>query len=107
MGIPTTITVTYSGLMDRQFKVQFSHVWRELEYGQWEYKQLKKVTELCKKGDNVIDVGAWIGMYTLLVSELVGPDGRVVVYEPDPVARAILEKNVEMNHLTNVTISKH
>ena len=35
-------------------------------------------------GDGFVDVGANVGYYALLASELVGPEGRVVAIEPLP-----------------------
>ena len=42
----------------------------------------------------VVDVGANVGYYTLLAARLVGPEGRVVAFEPNPVVRAQLERHV-------------
>ena len=59
---------------------------------------------LVKPGDTVIDIGANIGMITLLASRLVGPTGRVLSFEPNPNPRARLERHVEINDITNVEI---
>jgi len=47
-----------------------------------------------KEGDTVLDLGANIGFYTLLLSDLVGLKGKVFAFEPDPTNFGILEKNV-------------
>ena len=60
---------------------------------------------MLNKGDVVIDVGANIVYYTLMMAQRVGPTGRVYAFEPDPTNRAILTKNVQENHLDNVIIS--
>jgi len=44
-------------------------------------------------GDTVVDVGANIGYFTSLMSILVGPEGKVYAFEPDPVNFALLEEN--------------
>lgn len=49
----------------------------------------------------MIDAGACVGEYTLLFSELVGETGKVVAFEPDPVAERILRHNLTSNHVTN------
>src|ERR1700684_2561400 len=41
-------------------------------------------------GDWFIDVGANVGQYTLLLSRLVGPTGRVVAFEPMTTTAATL-----------------
>jgi FkbM family methyltransferase len=50
----------------------------------------------------VVDLGANIGVYTLLAASLVGEQGRVYAFEPDPDNYALLVKNVEANGYHNV-----
>jgi len=59
---------------------------------------------LVKPGDTVIDVGANIGMITLLASHLVGPEGRVLSFEPNPNPRGRLRHHIEINGIKNVDI---
>jgi FkbM family methyltransferase len=40
---------------------------------------------LVRRGSKVLDIGANIGFYTILLSDLVGEDGRVHAFEPEPV----------------------
>jgi FkbM family methyltransferase len=54
----------------------------------------------------VLDVGTSIGQYTLLASGIVGPDGRVHSFEPDPVTYQWLSGNVKRNNLQNVTTNQ-
>ncbi len=53
-------------------------------------------------GSTVIDVGACLGDHTATYSDFVGPQGRVIAYEPNPTAYECLEHN--MTDLGNVTI---
>jgi FkbM family methyltransferase len=57
-----------------------------------------------KSGDIVVDVGAHIGLYSLIAAKRVGPGGKVIAIEPDPENCSLLQRNVELNGLTNVTI---
>jgi FkbM family methyltransferase len=57
-----------------------------------------------RKGDIVLDIGANIGYYTLIFAKLVGPEGKVFGFEPDPANFALLKKNVVANHYHNVIL---
>ena len=56
-----------------------------------------------KKGDVVIDIGAAFGIYTILSSKQVGPDGKVIAIEAHPGSFEMLNRNIKLNKLTNVT----
>jgi FkbM family methyltransferase len=64
--------------------------------------ELKIVRYLVKPGDSVMDIGANVGVYSKILSELVGPDGHVYSIEPFPATFEILCYNVRKLHLDNV-----
>ena len=66
----------------------------------------KFVQSNIKKGDIVLDLGANIGYWTCLLAELVGEDGRVYAFEPEPHNFELLKKNIEINNYTNVTLEQ-
>lgn len=68
-----------------------------------EYDDMQFATRLLKPGDMVIDVGANIGLYSLLVASRVR-EGRVLAFEPHPVAAARLRENIEINRLRNIEV---
>ncbi len=70
----------------------------------YEPTQTEIVKKFVKKGDNVIDVGAHVGYYTFLMSELVGQSGKVFSFEPDPDNFILLKKGIDANNLKNVEI---
>ena len=51
---------------------------------QWEAAEQNIMSKLVSQGDIVFDIGANIGLHTALLSKLVGPNGRVVAFEPNP-----------------------
>jgi len=57
-----------------------------------------------KKNDVVFDLGGQAGFYTLLASDLVGPSGKVVVFEPLPFNIYNINKHLKMNHCKNVEV---
>ena len=50
-----------------------------------------------------VDVGANVGLHTVVMSRLVGPGGRVFAFEPDPHNFRLLETNLRLNGARNVT----
>jgi FkbM family methyltransferase len=58
--------------------------------------------KLIQPGMTVLDVGGNLGLYTILISRLVGGTGRVVSFEPDPDLFALLQTNTALNGCTNV-----
>ncbi len=65
-------------------------------FGVWEPDITAFVSRRLVAGDTFIDVGANIGYYTLLASQLVGESGRVVAVEISPSILALLEANLAL-----------
>ena len=57
-----------------------------------------------KKSWLVLDVGACIGLYTIYASKLVGDQGCVIAFEPNPYSYYWLKKNIILNKLSNVQV---
>lgn len=55
-------------------------------------------------GDWAIDIGANVGFYTKRFSDLVGPSGRVVAFEPVPATFELLAANAARFGCANVTL---
>ncbi|MBI3161139.1 MAG: FkbM family methyltransferase [Chloroflexi bacterium] len=69
-----------------------------------EYESVERVRQIVKPGMTVIDIGAHIGYYTRLLSELAGPKGRVLAFEPNPENFDILKKNMTPRRYNNVEL---
>ena len=69
-----------------------------------ELTEIKFLKQIIKNGDTVLDLGANIGVYTLIFAKLVGKSGHVFAFEPDPTNFEILSKNVKENKHENVTL---
>ncbi|MCW3994785.1 MAG: FkbM family methyltransferase [Candidatus Bathyarchaeota archaeon] len=59
---------------------------------------------ILKEGDTVLDIGANIGYYVLVESQLVGKSGKVYAVEPVSSNFRLLERNVQLNNLSNVSM---
>jgi FkbM family methyltransferase len=77
-----------------------------LTHQQWEAAETHWITQFVREGDTFVDLGANVGYYTLIASHLVGDEGKVFAFEPDPVNFSILERNVRLNGLKNVVLEQ-
>lgn len=59
--------------------------------------------KLVEKGMQVVDIGANIGLYTLLLAQLAGNAGHVFAFEPQPNLFSMLRHNCASNGALNVT----
>ena len=59
---------------------------------------------LLKPGMVVLDIGANVGLFTMLAAALVGPKGRVIAVEPNPENARLLEASRRKNRFTHVDI---
>ena len=57
----------------------------------------------CNPGETVVDCGANIGATVASLSRIVGGTGKVIAFEPQSTAFSILEENIKLLGLTNVT----
>lgn len=68
----------------------------------YEPKLSEAIRERLRPGDVFLDVGANVGYFSVLAAHLVGPEGRVVAFEPHPEAIERLRQAVAVNGLAGV-----
>jgi len=73
-------------------------------HGGFELAERAFVSRFLRAGMTALDIGAHHGLYTLLASKRVGPNGRVFAFEPSPRERKALRWNVGLNRCKNVVI---
>lgn len=73
-------------------------------YGLYEPGIIATFEKYIHEGDTCIDVGANIGHHSIVMSQLVGQNGRVFAYEPIPAMRAQMQESLTLNEITNVSI---
>jgi FkbM family methyltransferase len=56
-----------------------------------------------RNGEVFLDIGAFVGWHSIRAARIVGPSGRVISLEPDPINRRQLEANLLLNGITNCT----
>lgn len=69
-----------------------------------ELRQIDFLLGHVQPGEVAFDVGAHAGQYAVLLGSLVGPSGRVYSFEPDAIARALLNSNIALNALDDRVI---
>lgn len=59
-----------------------------------------------KKGDYVLEAGAYTGLFTIFASKKVGRSGKIISFEPDPYNNMMLKRNLALNNVKNVVLVK-
>ena len=59
-----------------------------------------------KKGDVVVDAGAYVGGFALYASRKVGRNGKVIAFEPDDVNYLQLLKSIDIIGAKNISVIK-
>jgi len=72
-------------------------------FGTYEFGILKLMENLLRKGDIFVDVGANIGLMSIHASLIVSETGRVLSFEAHPNTIKILQHNIQLNNVENVT----
>lgn len=101
-----TVTVKNGPLQGRQLVINSTvpnYYWIR---GHDEPEVIEAITANVKKGQRVVDIGAYIGVETLLFSQLVGSEGQVVSIEPDPANYSLLEANIRLHDRANVQLMR-
>ncbi len=75
-----------------------------LEQERWFEKETTFLAHWLRPGMTVIDIGANLGVYSLPMARLVGPDGQVFAYEPASETRRLLKISKKKNHAGNLHI---
>jgi len=91
----------YTFFLDNNDKTQVEIFSKEKSYEKGTVKILKR---LLKKGMNVINIGANIGYFTVIIAKEVSPSGQVFAFEPSPITAQLLRKNIKINNCENVQV---
>ena len=73
--------------------------------GYWQYWVTAFLCRNLDRGESAYDLEAGYGYYALLMSELVGDDGRVVALEYNPWLYELLRRNIALNGRDTVIIT--
>ncbi|MBW7943516.1 MAG: FkbM family methyltransferase [Candidatus Kuenenia stuttgartiensis] len=68
----------------------------------FEQDEQKFLRKFLRPTDIFIDVGANLGLYTIIAARIVGKKGKIYSFEPSKVNFERLTRNVQLNHYQNV-----
>src|SRR5262249_36728385 len=81
------------------------YVGRSLDlYGEFSEFEVRLFQQIVRDGAVVLEAGANIGARPVPLAGGVGPQGRVIAYEPQPTMAALLGHNVAANGLAAVEV---
>lgn len=75
-----------------------------LIYDGFEKEETDYVSSVLNEGDVFVDIGANVGLFSLIASRIVGHKGSVVCFEPSPITFTRLVENVKLNDLKNIDL---
>lgn len=76
-------------------------------FGEYDERhEIRLLERLLLPGDRVWDVGANIGYYALTAAKLVGPQGKVVAFEPAAHAWQALQDNIALNPWASIRLER-
>jgi FkbM family methyltransferase len=64
----------------------------------YEAENFELLGKSCKPGAVIIDIGAHIGLFSVIAAQVTGKSGKVFAFEPAPSTFALLQKTVVINH---------
>jgi len=96
--IGNRISVHVEGF-DITASLEHRHYLQALRRGEIESLMTSLFTCVIRPGMVVLDIGAFVGWYTLLAARQVGARGKVYAFEPDPRNYELLSENLRVNHV--------
>jgi len=73
-----------------------------LFFNVYEKSESKFIKSICFKGMKALDIGANIGYYSTLISQVAGENGLILALEPDPESYKYLDKTINSFKIKNV-----
>jgi FkbM family methyltransferase len=101
--MPIAVKQCRHGMM--MFYTNDFYIGRSMEkYGEYSEGEIELWKQFIKPGMTVFDVGANIGCFTVYLAKAVGPRGKVYSIEPQRQIYQMLNGNLALNHLGNVSV---
>lgn len=82
--------------------VRFPARWSRYYESNYEEDNYKFLQQQVKPGMQLIDIGAHIGLFSATASQLTGPGGKIICFEPTPGTYTVLKETLRLNKCDNV-----
>ncbi len=79
------------------FNIQFPARWSRYFESNYEAENIAFLKEHVKPGQVVLDIGAHLGLMTVISSQLSAPGGKVYAFEPSPSTFGLLQQVLALN----------
>ncbi len=89
-----------------QHEVRRWKIWLDMKRGRFapSEPEFELLARWVHRGDWVLDIGANVGYYSVRLAELVGPEGRVIAFEPVPATSELLTFFARASRHGNITV---
>lgn len=94
-------TIQHGVQMRLYFDSQLS---KSIFCGRFEWQEREFLNAFLRPEDIFVDVGANIGLFTLIAARCVGNAGHVYAFEPSPETYRRLVENVQLNQFANISV---
>jgi FkbM family methyltransferase len=102
---PGDVVVSHAGPSGARFQMKMN--WQahtEYVLGTYEPDFFNALRKQIQRGDTCVDVGGHLGYYSFIMARLVGPQGRVITFEPVAENLAGLREGIEVNKFANIRV---
>lgn len=66
-----------------------------------DWHEMNLIRRILAPGDGFIDIGANVGVYSVLAWTCIRPSGRILAFEPDLNTAQVLQENASLNEMTH------
>ncbi len=95
----TIVPILQGPLRGKKWVISFSL--HSFWLGSYEIEKQQLMARHIRAGDVFYDIGANVGFYTLFASHFVQGSGYVYAFEPFPANADLIDKHIQINHLSN------
>jgi FkbM family methyltransferase len=89
------------------FPASFSPERGAFDYWGDDAGDLRFLWRFLQPGMTFLDVGAYHGVFSILAAKKVGPDGKVIAFEPSPRERQRMQTHLRQNRIRSVAIEPY